>query len=131
MMAENKSLEECLLNIIDDGKYHSVDIMKKICQCTSVELKEALLRLLQKRNVLCRGSRWKIIRKKGDEQKQNGNRTELFVKCPKCKTALAIEREYIGMRVSCICCNTAFYISSRQCALNEYKAILERNVCHE
>lgn len=129
MIMENKSLEEYLLHVMDDGKYHSIDTIIKICKCSSLEIKEALLSLLQEGNVLCRGSRWKVILEKEDEQ--SGRDTELFVKCPKCKTALVIECEYIGRRVFCSCCKTVFYISSQQCALNEYESILERDIYYE
>ena len=123
------ALISTVLKNLSKEKYERASDIARRCNCSSVEVKEILIVLLEKNQIDCKGLRWKQLISEDTRQENTAQTGQPTVICPGCKNRLEIINDYIGHRVECYFCNTKFYISSQKCGDNEYEttAVKETN----
>ncbi len=115
------ALISTVLQNLSKDKYERASDIARRCNCSSVEVKEILIELLEQHRISCKGLKWKQLIPEGQISEGAPQNTQLIVSCPNCKKRLEIIEDYIGHRVECYFCNTKFYISSHKCGDNEYE----------
>ena len=123
------ALISTVLQNLSKDKYERASDIARRCNCSSVEVKEILINLLEQNQIECKGLRWKQLISEEVPQENTPKVEQPTVICPGCKNRLAIINDYIGHRVECYICNSKFYISSQKCGDNEYEttAVKETN----
>ena len=115
------ALISTVLQNLSKDKYERASDIARRCNCSSVEVKEILIELLEKNQIVCKGLRWKQLVSEDTIQENTAQIRRPTVTCPGCRNKLDIIKDYIGHRVECYFCNTKFYISSHKCGDNEYE----------